>query len=339
MDNSVIAIGGAECGESPVMPYIGAKFRGSEFTELCKLYLEAALLRCDFDVLDMPRPIDDAQDMAIQVNRHTADGAVLITLDAFGSRKSFNDFCGGSVRYCNRRGVRSKTFCEDICSHLCQTLKSDTADGGTLWQAVGCPSAVVSAGYLTNFTDAKRAFDPDFAVDVAEHIAMGICEHFGMPYVKRDDILAYPLLCSAATGKRGKKIKMLQALLSANGYKVAIDGVYGKATDAAVKTAAKDCGMPDDGVTAALWRDLLLLNFPPLKLNAKNAAVLYVQRKLFSKLYNVPRDGVLGEQTLSALGSYLQDAESGVHVAPNTVIDDTIIKLLAPVGGGKPRLF
>ncbi len=340
MDNIIIAIGGANCGTSPVMPYIGTRFDGKDFTRIVKLYLETALLRCDFDALDIAQSVDDIGDMAMQVNRHTADGAVLISLEAFGSRKSFNDFGGSVVKYCSRRGGRSKIFCEDICSFLSLAVKSDTEDGGAAWQAVGCPTATVDVGYITNFDDLKRALDPDFQVNAAEHIAMGICEHFGMPYVKRDDILSYPLLCSSATGKRGKKIKMLQALLGANGYMTEIDGIYGKHTDDAVKQAAINNGMSEtDGVNAALWRDLLLLNKQHVEFGSKCTTALYIQRKLFAKLYKTPMDGCLGEQTLCALNEYLKDIESGITVSRSSGVSSDVIKLLSPVGGGRPRLF
>ena len=168
---------------------------------------------------------------------------------------------------------------------------------------------------------------------------MGMCEHFGMPYVRRDDILSYPMLCSAATGKRGKKIKMLQALLCANGYRVAMDGVFGKATDTAVGTICINNGMTgDDGVSAAVWRDLLLLNSPDLEYGSRNNAVLYLQRKLFGKLYKVPRNGKLDTDTMFAVSEYLSENTEGITATERGVSSD-IIKLISPVGGGRPRLF
>ena len=338
-DNIVIAVGGAECGTSPMMPYIGERIEGKEFAMRAKLYLEAALLRCDFDVLDMPEPIADAQDMVMTVNRAGADGAVLFGCGAFGSRKNFNDVRGCVVKYSKRRVGYSQTLAEDVCAHLMNETDCRTDAGDPIWQAAGCPSITVDGGYLTNFDEAKRLLDPDYAVAIAEHVAMGVCEFYGVPYIRRDDILAYPILCSAATGKRGKKIKMLQALLCVNGYPLAVDGVFGKSTDEAVKAFCANTDCADGGVSAAVWRDLLLLGTPRLSFGSRHNAVLYVQRKLRSKLYEAKTDGLLGPDTITAVNEFLSDSGSAIVASERDGVDERAIKLLSERGGGKPRLF
>lgn len=340
MENIVIAVGAADCGTSPLMPYVGERFDGKNFTTLTKRYLCAALLRCGFDVIDPADGVCEPQDLILAANRHTVSAAITVSYTAFGSRKSFNDVHGSVVRYSQGRfGGKSRVLCEDICAKLRLFGKSATAPDGALG-AANCPTAVVDAGYITYFDEAKMLYDPDFAVETGEHIAMGVCEHFGMPYIRRDDILSYPLLCSAATGKRGKKIKMLQALLCANGYRVEMDGIFGKNTDMAVKTFCINNGMRDcDGVTAAVWRDLLLLNPPKLEYGTKHNAVLYLQRKLTSKLYKTPLSGALDEDTVSAVNEYLTEIESGLSTRKGGGITEEIFKLIQAVGGGRPRLF
>lgn len=340
MENTVIAVGAADCGTSPIMPYVGERFDGKIFTVLAKRYLSAALLRCGFDVLDPANGVCDAQDLMIAANRHTVSATVVVSYTAFGSRKSFNDIRGSVVRYSQGRfGARSRVLCEDICAKLGMQGKSSTASDGALG-AANCPTAVIDAGYITYFDEAKMLYDPDFAVETGEHIAMGVCEHFGMPYIRRDDILSYPLLCSAATGKRGKKIKMLQALLCANGYAVDMDGIFGKNTDYAVKTFCINNGLHDcDGVSAAVWRDLLLLNPPRLEYGTKHNAVLYIQRKLTSKLYKTPLSATLDEDTLTAVNEFLTETESGLRATKSGGVTEEIFKLIHAVGGGRPRLF
>lgn len=338
MDDILIAVGGASCGASPLMPYIGKRIEGKDFTLLAKLYLDAALLRCGFDVFDVSKTTVEPQDLIMLANRHAADGAVMMSYASFGSRKSFNDVHGSVARYSQSRYEKSKTLCEDICAKLALYRVCSTMNDGI--NAASCPTVVVDGGYLTYFDEAKLALDPDFAAGIAEHVAMGVCEHFGMPYIRRDDILSYPLLCSAATGKRGKKIKMLQALLSANGYALDIDGVFGKETDSAVKMFCINNEIKDDcGVSAAVWRDLLLLNLPRLEYDSKNNAVLYLQRKLNAKLYKCPQNGTLDDQTLSAVNEFLRDNESEITVTSTDGIDAETVKLISAVGGGKPRLF
>lgn len=338
MENITIAVGGANAGVSPAMPYIGERMDSREFTGLCKLQLIAALSRCEFDVLDIPYAVDDPQDMIMQINRNTADGAVLLSLGGFGSRKSFNDVSGCTVKYCGRRSDRVRMFCEDICAKLACIMPSTTAEDSAIWRAVGCPSATVELGYLTCFDDAKRAFDPDFIADAAEHVAMGICEYFSMPYVRRDDATAYPAQ-TGVSAKRGKKIKILQAMLAANGYPLHVDGVYGQSTERAVREFAANNDIKPDGVTAALRNDFSTPIAHGLPIGSKHAAVLYIQRKLYSKLYKVPRNGTLDSATMSCVKEYLAETESDPPTLSDYGISGEIFKRIVRSGGGRPRLF
>ena len=337
MENIVIAVGGAECAKSPVMPYIGEHIYGHDFTLLATLSLEAALLRCGFDVLCLKTA--EPQDIIMMSNRHNADAVVMMSYATFGSGKSFNDESGAVVRYSHgRQGGKSRVLCEDICAKLAMYKKASVEADGMLGAASA--AAVVDGGYLTNFDEAKLACDPDYTVKIAEHTALGICEHFGMPYTVRDDITAYPLLCPSATGKRGNNIKMLQALLSANGYPLDIDGAYGRETDLAVKTFCVNNGMPaDNGITASVWRDMLVTNPPDLPEGSKHNAVLYVQRKLYGKLYKTPRDGVLGGETINALNEFIAEAGGDTSLTDNHCARADAIKFLAKSDSGRPRLY
>ena len=108
----------------------------------------------------------------------------------------------------------------------------------------------------------------------------------------------------------------------------------------AVKTFCINNGMRDcDGVTAAAWRDLLMLNPPKLEYGTKHNAVLYLQRKLTSKLYKTPLSGALDEDTVAAVNEYLTETESGLSTRKGGGITEEIFKLIQAVGGGRPRLF
>ncbi|MCH5164893.1 MAG: hypothetical protein J1G01_00640 [Clostridiales bacterium] len=340
MENIVIAIGCTECGQTPVMPYVGGRFDGKDFSSLAKYYLGSALLRCGFDVVNVSKTTCEPQDIVMVSNRYGIDAAVIVSYTAFGSRKSFNGVHGSVVRYSQGRFMtKSRVMCEDICAKLSLYRDCTTSPDGTLGSAI-CQTAIVDVGYSTCFEEAKLIHDPDFAVQTAEHIAMGICENLGMPYVRRDDIMSYPMLCSAATGKRGKKIKMLQTLLCANGYDVDIDGIYGKATDTAVKTFCINNDMIGcDGVTSAVWRDLLLLNPKHLEYRSRDNAVRYIQRKLLCKLYKCPQSGELDDETLAAISQFLAENGSELTVSKEYGVSADVIKFISPIGGGRPRLF
>ncbi len=119
-----------------------------------------------------------------------------------------------------------------------------------------------------------------------------------------------------------------------------MDGIFGKNTDMAVKTFCINNGKRDcDGVTAAVWRDLLVLNPPKLEYGTKHNAVLYLQRKLTSKLYKTQLSGALDEDTVAAVNEYLTETESGLSTRKGGGITEEIFKLIQAVGGGRPRLF
>lgn len=339
MENPVIAVGSAPDATSPVMPYIGEHIYGHDFIMPATLYLEAALLRCGFNVLCLQTA--ERQDLIMQANRHNADAAIMMSYATFGSGKSFNDEHGAVVRYSHGRQDKvSRVLCEDICAKLSMYKKACVSADGTLGGA-SCPTAVIDGGYLTHFDEAKLACDPDNAVKIAEHAALGICEHFGMPYVLRDDITAYPLLCSSATGKRGSNIKMLQALLRANGNDLKIDGVYGRETDAATKMFCINSGEVSEqtGVTASVWRDLLVIDPPTLPLGSKHGAVLYLQRKLFGKLYKTPRDGVLGGETINAANEFIAESGGDASLSSNCEVSADAIKFISRSIVSRPRLY
>ena len=340
MEDIIIAVGGAECGTSPIMPYVGEKFDGKYFTMLTRLHLETALLRCGFDVMDRPRPISDPQEMIMQANRGGAELAVIISYSTFGSGKSFNDWNGCKIKHGGGRfGARSKTAAEDICAKTYTVKKCEVTSCESGWSAANFPAVVCECGYLTNFEEARLLYDPDNSVDIAEHIAMGVCEHYGMPYIPRDDITAYPPLCSSATGKRGKKIKMLQAMLCANGYYAETDGVFGRATDLAVRSLCLNNGLTESGgVTAAVWRDLLFPDVRNAVFGTKHTSVLYMQRKLYSKLYRSPKNGTFDTDTLNALNEFAVDRGLR-HIEPGDEIHEQLAKSISSAEGGRPRLF
>lgn len=339
MKDIVIAINAdVGCGKSPVMPYVKTPFDGSEFTAKAKFCLAAAMLRCGFDIYDvnpMGANIEQA-DIAMRVNRAGADCFISMSYAKFGSGKSFNGAFGAVVRYPALRADRSRVFAEDICAKLSDERgTSVTMDGEVM--PVHCPAAKIDAGYITNFDDAKLVYDPDFAVGTAEHITLGVCEYFDVPYVRRDDISAYPLLSAA---RRGKKVKLLQSLLNFYGYSLPLDGVYGAATDGAVKQLCRDNGKSENGgVTADVWRDLLLLDMPKLGYGANGCAAQYLQRKLYSKLYPLELNGTLDAHTLNALNDFLSDEVGDLELKENDVVDADIFNLLRPIGGGRHRVI
>ena len=61
-------------------------------------------------------------------------------------------------------------------------------------------------------------------------------------------------------GQQGHPVKTLQLLLRARGYSIAVDGVFGPQTDAAVKAFQTSKGVPANGIVDAdTWKALIVL--------------------------------------------------------------------------------
>ncbi len=335
MRDIVIGLHGDAGAVSPVMPHVGYGFNSAVFINEAKLNLGAALSRCGFDVFDCDaNGASEASEIAVMLNRKNADAAIAVSFSSFGSGRNFNDVHGVRVEFSSSMIWQSRVLAEDVCTRFFDIGGVALSEGKI--NLAACPAIKASGGYLTCFDEAKLIYDPDYAVDFSERVAAGVCEHFDMPYVARDDIAAYPLLCS---NRRGKKVKLLKFLLNIFGARLPLNGLYDSETDKAVRRFCADNGRPtDSGVTPAVWRDLLLTEPADVAVGSKNSSVRYIQHKLISKLYKAENNGVFGEATLTALNDFLKEnAEHSIH-SGETVGSD-VIKLLSPVGGGRARLF
>ncbi|MDE6029912.1 MAG: N-acetylmuramoyl-L-alanine amidase [Clostridiales bacterium] len=339
MKDVIITVASADAGLTPPMPFVGKRLDSRECNTLAKLALETALIRCGFDVSDRRLPLSDMQELVYQANRVQASGIAVVSCGAFGSRKSFNDVHGGTVRYAvGRHGAKSRELAEDICAKLDNIKPCQTGMCNHEWNGAVCPAVVIETGYITDFDEAKLMHDPDYARNVAEYATMGICEYFGMPYIPHSPT-AYKDM-HANIGMRGKRVKLIQAALCANGYAVDIDGVYGKNTDVAAKEFAinngHDCA---DGVTGDLLCDMLF--FPPRYTPpmSKHCGVPYIQRKLTSKLYDAPQNGMADQATVAAVNEFLTETENADAVDADGGISRRAMQLLSEMGGGRPRLF
>ncbi len=336
MDIFTIAVGGANCGTSPVMPYIGRRIDGAEAIEHAKLLTEAALLRCGFDIADLPTPTE-SQDAIGHIFRHRADAAIILSLAAFGSRRTFNDV-SGCVTRCSpgRFYPASRVLCEDICAKLGLIKRCTTCSDGGL-SGANCATCIVDMGYMTCFDDMKLACDPDYATAIAEHIAIGVCENFAVPYIPRDDLSAYPVTGGSGIGQRGRKVKAVQILLSACGYRLETDGIFGKNTDLAVKTFCANNGIPDK-LDEEFFSRIIGTARRSFSVGSRSADAEYANRKLRAKLYDAPQGAEFTAASVDALNALLEDCGKA-PVSPNSEIDIKTIPELTEIGGGKPRLF
>ena len=138
-------------------------------------------------------------------------------------------------------------------------------------------------------------------------------------------------------GNRGSDVRTLQYLLRAKGREVAVDGVFGASTRAAVMSHQAARGLPATGVVnEPTWRTLT----PNLSIGSRGVAVRALQRLLNDKRRTgLTVDGIYGTATRDAVASFQRHMTSS---SSGTVDAVTWRRLLwhfeRPVWGGTTGL-
>lgn len=108
-------------------------------------------------------------------------------------------------------------------------------------------------------------------------------------------------------GSQGKTVKNLQERLNVLGSKLVVDGIFGPATEAAVKYYQKDSGLLVDGIVGPqTWNSLLksttvpfdvLQSLPILRFGSTGDDVIRLQNRLNDFGANLIVDGIFGSKT------------------------------------------
>lgn len=124
-----------------------------------------------------------------------------------------------------------------------------------------------------------------------------------------------------AYGEKSTRVKVAQYSLQQAGIKVDVDGSYGPATKAAVKTFQARNGLTDDGIVGpATWAKLV----PTLKPGAKGAAVKALQTELNAHGYSVDVDGSFGPATQKAVETF----RANYKLSAGSTVDASVWKIL-----------
>ena len=325
---------------TPVMPYINRSILENEFNRAAKLRFLEACLRVGFNVYDVKPETSDPTISArvARINSRRLTRLVTFGYNAYGSGGAFNEMSGFVTAFSSRNPYpdTSRAYAEDITLALERSgLKLNSLqdlDIGVLG-SVNCVSALIEPGFMTEYSEAARMLDPDFAVTVAEAATRATWLSLDVRYVERDDMSAYT---TVRPGERGNAVRLLQYLLISEGFDIAADGVFGGATRNALVDYQLLSGLDPDGVAGAnTFASLLALNTPsPLKRGDGGASVTLLQRRLLSRLYPVGADGIFGSETESAVRDFQRE-----HSLPVTGIADaaTVSALLS--SPPRPRLY
>ena len=106
-------------------------------------------------------------------------------------------------------------------------------------------------------------------------------------------------------GSQGHPIRTLQFLLRARGHNLTVDGMFGPATEAAVKAFQTSKGMPADGIVSAqTWSTLII----QVKKGSSGDAVRGVQEEFQFRAGEPGKglkvDGIFGPQTDSTVRGF-----------------------------------
>ena len=297
---------------TPVISYIGRSFYENEFNRLAKRDFILACLRCGFRVYDVHPEVQDTSISTRVVRANRARLSLLVTFayNAFGAGNSFNSSQGVEVYYSpyNPFPNESRQLAEEIFENVINETGRPGRFVGMLsvgvLSNVNCPSALLEAGFMTNFEEAKLMLNPIFTINVGEGACKGVCEFLGVNYVPRE-LSNYPLV---RDGDRGNFVTILQYLLNDYGYNLSADGIFGGNTLNAVRSFQQNNNLTVDGLVGAnTWRALLNLNPSSLVLRrgSENSAVLFLQRLLLSFLYPITNlDSDFGPETERAVRAF-----------------------------------
>ena len=301
---------------TPMMPYIDRQIYENEFNFAAKNWFLADCLRIGFFIFDV-KP--NRQDLSISA-RVAAINRVLPTLvltfayNAFGDGQTFNNAGGIEAFYSslNVQPAQSRTLAFNVYDEILAVTGLRGRGVGNLdvgmLSSVRTIAALVECGFMTNFNEAKLMIDPDNQRNIGQAACKGVCTFLNVRYYTPQET-RYPVL---RRGSRGSFVRYLQFMLKIEGYNLgSVDGVFGAQTENAVLSFQRANGLTADGIVGpATWEKLN--NFNPqnrvLRRGSYGAEVKYLQRKLYSKLYNVGAfDGIFGNQTLDAVTAFQRE--------------------------------
>ena len=123
-------------------------------------------------------------------------------------------------------------------------------------------------------------------------------------------------------GKQGHPIRTLQCLLRARGHNLTVDGIFGPATEAAVKAFQTSKGMTADGIMSAqTWSTLII----QVKKGSSGDAVRGVQEEFQFRAgepgQGLKVDGIFGPQTDSTVRGFQHALSLDI---PSVVVDGIV---------------
>lgn len=297
---------------TPVLPGLNRQVYENEFNRAAKNKFIEACMRNSFSVYDVKPELQDISlsERVRRVNRQNLTLLVTFAYNASGDGNSFDNASGVETFYSSRnpKARQSQALATDIYNNLLQGTQQ-TGRGVkdldvAMLSSVNCTAALIEAGFMTNLREARLMLNPLFQTEVGEESCNGVCDFLNTTFIARGNLSNYPVL---RNGSRGNFVYLLQFILREYGYNIAVDGIFGRGTESAVRSFQTTNSIASDGIVGATtWKYLLTLpEYPTLRQGARGSYVKFLQQLLESQLIPVGTvDGIFGAKTKEAVETF-----------------------------------
>lgn len=301
---------------TPIMPYINRAIYENEFNFAAKNYFLADCLRIGFYILDV-KP--NRQDLSVSsrvviVNNSNANLVLTFAYNASGDGTTFDNANGTEAFYSPLNNFASES--QVLANAVYDSVIEATGRRGrgvktldvAMLSAVKTRAALLEAGFMTNFEEAKLMIDPDYTATVGRASCKGVCNFLNVRYIP----ISEDTFTTIRQGSSGRLVRYLQFMLKMNGYSVGnVDGIFGRNTQNAVISFQQANNLNPDGIVGPLTWTALNNLYPEnqtLRRGSIGTRVLYLQRKLYSKLYTPGViDGIFGINTENAVKEFQRE--------------------------------
>jgi peptidoglycan hydrolase-like protein with peptidoglycan-binding domain len=213
-------------------------------------------------------------------------------LDSNANREVYVHICNGGLY--QKWTVQSNSTIRNVATGLC--LAADQLGKAYTWpcdQNPGLWTVLRNSGGTLSF--AKQATGWCLDNDGGTWLFTSRCSA-DILNQKWDD--AWP---DVRRGETSYRVRIAQYLLNAQGANLAVDGIFGPATESAVRSFQINHGLPVDGIVGPnTWPKLII----PIRQGNSGSAVRAAQAALNAHGYSLAVDGSFGPATNNAVRSY-----------------------------------
>jgi N-acetylmuramoyl-L-alanine amidase len=287
---------------TPVISELGGRvIKENEYNRAVAEKLSVILQACGFRTMFTAPETGDTS-LGTRVSRANSAGAdLLVSIHYNANTGSFATNKASGVEVLAGSSSASKKVASLVVAELAKgTAQKNRGVKDGSWLAinkVNCPMILVEGGFMDDLREAMLMVNSSFQLECAQEIAKGICNYFGVAY-KGGNVGVIPDVPVAESkpaptsgspvcklGLEGAGVKRMQGKLVEHGYKIAVDGIFGKGTEDAVKAFQRNRGLTADGICGdSTWAELYKVNKPA-------PAPKPPAQKPSKKLYRVIVDG------------------------------------------------